>query len=186
VGFSELFLPVIKVIRRAARLGRRLFLPLVGCSYLPLHDKKSTAFVIPVLGSVLVLSVFTASAAEIQLSSDSEIATAGFYQLRWQRDGAGAGGDWQLQESRQAGLQDYKVIYRGPDLARVISGKHDGDYFYRVTSADTPGKEASNIVKVTVAHHPLKNAFLFFAVGAAVFLAILVSIITGNRRHTGR
>lgn len=176
-------MPVIKVIRRAARPGRRLFLPLVGCSYLPLRANKSTAFVIPVLGLVLVLSVFSTSADEIQLSSDSEIATAGFYQLRWQSDGHDS--DWQLQESQQASLQDYRIIYRGPDLARVISGKHDGDYFYRVVYADAPGKEASNIVKVTVAHHPLKNAFLFFAVGAAVFLAILVSIIMGNRRHTG-
>jgi hypothetical protein len=165
-------------------VGRRLFLPLVGYSYLPLRDKKSSIFAIPILLSGFLLCATTTTASEIQLSSDSQVATAGFYQLRWQK-GDGAGGDWQLQESRQAGLQDYKVIYRGPDLARVISGKHDGDYFYRVASADAPGKEASNVIKVTVAHHPLKNAFLFFALGAAVFLAILVSIITGNRRNTG-
>ena len=114
----------------------------------------------------------------LELNSDSTIATAGYYQLNW----SGNAETFQLQESSTSDFNAYKVIYEGKDLARVISGKPDGDYYYRVktsTSDSAPG--VSNVVEVTVAHHPLQNAILFFLAGAIVFIAILVLILKGNK-----
>mgnify|MGYP000382115906 CR=1 FL=1 len=70
-------------------------------------------------------------------------------------------------------------------LARLMSGKPDGDYYYRLESAS--GTDAaqqvvlSDVLKVTVEHHPLERAFAFFAVGAAVFAATLGLILFGGR-----
>jgi hypothetical protein len=117
----------------------------------------------------------------VELATDSQISTAGFFHLQWSAHNYT--GNWQLQESQDASLQTFKVIYSGPDLARVISGKSDGIYYYRVATDTTTAPRTSNVIKVTVAHHPLSNAFAFFTVGALIFLAILVSIITGNRKN---
>lgn len=168
----------IWVISRAARLGARLFLLLPGRRDFPLRVVNTPLLVFP--GIVLALMAQATNAANLQLSSDSEIATAGFYQLSWKMPEQLE--QIELQESRTPELADYRVIYRGPDLARAVSGKSDGEYYYRLVSAGDKERRASNIVKVTVAHHPLRNAFLFFAIGALVFVAILVAILSGSRR----
>jgi hypothetical protein len=162
----------IWVIRRAARSGARLFLLIPGHRDFPLCETKTALLLLPAIA--LVLTAQITSAADLHLSSDSEIATAGFYQLSWEIPGQLS--QIELHESRNPGLSDYRVVYRGPDLARAVSGKSDGEYYYRVVSVGDKKARASNIVKVTVAHHPLKNAFLFFTIGAIVFIAILVAI----------
>ena len=172
----------IRVISRAAHLGARLFLLLPGRRDCPLRETKFALLVFP--GIVLALMAQAASAANLHLASDSEIATAGFYQLSWKIPKPLK--QVELYESRDPGLRDHRVIYRGPDLARAVSGKSDGDYYYQIVSTDDNDRYASNIVKVNVAHHPLKNAFLFFALGATVFIAILVAIFTGNRRGSAQ
>lgn|GEM_PF-1098344 len=173
----------IWVISRAARLGARLFLLLPGHRELRLRDPKSTSPIYSLLAFpavALVLMAQSANAASLSLESDSEIATAGFYQLSWKIPAQGD--QIELHEAQDPALADSRVLYRGPDLARAVSGKSDGDYFYQVVSLSGKERDASNIVKVTVAHHPLRNAFLFFVIGALVFVAILAAILSGNRR----
>ncbi|MGD8812014.1 MAG: hypothetical protein PVH16_04700 [Thioalkalispiraceae bacterium] len=90
--------------------------------------------------------------------------------------------DYQLQESASEDFQSYKTIYQGPDQASVISGKPDGVYYYRIVGMDSQPPVSSNTLKVSVAHHPLVNAFVFFTAGAMVFVAILFLIIKGSRQ----
>lgn len=120
----------------------------------------------------------------VELSSDTQTATAGYFQLRWQGDESHA--HYRLLESDNPRFSPSKVLYQGPDLATVISGKHNGSYYYRV--AELKGSKpvaVSNTVMVEVAHHSLAKAFLFFAIGAIVFLATLSLILQGNR-HSKR
>lgn len=169
---------ILKATSRIARWGRLLFLPRFRCSYSLLSDRN----VLLNLFLYFSLSIGSTSvyANALELSSDSNVATAGYYHLTW----TGSGDTLQLQESTNAAFQSYKVIYQGKDTARVISGKSDGDYYYRLSSTDEYSQN-SNVVKVTVAHHPLKNAILFFIAGAIVFISILVLIFQGSRAEKG-
>lgn len=123
--------------------------------------------------------------AEISLESDTQVATAGFYQLRWQAGDVAS----RLVEATDPAFADARVIYSGPDTARMLSGKRDGDYYYRLEAAgEVRGpKESvlSNVLKVSVEHHSLRRAFAFFAIGAAVFAATLGLIVFGGRDERG-
>jgi len=88
---------------------------------------------------------------------------------------------FQLQESRSEDFKSFKIINQGYDLASVISGKANGDYFYRIATSANDRSHLSNVIKVTVAHHPLNNAIVFFIAGAIVFFTMLVFILKGNR-----
>lgn len=87
-----------------------------------------------------------------------------------------------LESSEPQFIRPY-VIYKGPDLGSHISGKANGDYYYRVIAFKEDGDVViSNTVKVTVQHHTLTRALIFFGIGAVVFIATLVVIVIGNRR----
>ena len=177
---SGYFLYLFKVTNRFAISARFLFLPHVGYSHSPLRDSRLLLLLL--INIFFISCLFNTVQASvnrtIELTSDNETATAGFFQLSWKSTSPGP---WQLQEAGNSDLKNYKVIYAGPDLARVISGKSDGIYYYRIVSNKNADQGKSNVVKVTVAHHPLTNAFIFFIVGALIFLAILFTIFKGNR-----
>lgn len=135
-----------------------------------------------VLALWFVPSLPVVSAYPVTLSSDTLLATAGYYRLSWQAKGLT--NQYRLLESRNPRFDHNKVIYEGPDLATVLSGKANGSYYYRVAVLDhhTP-IAVSNTVKVEVVHHSLYKALLFFALGAGVFLATLLLILRGNRHN---
>lgn len=111
------------------------------------------------------------------LSADSEIATAGFFRLHWES----ADGPFELQEAADPGFHNATTLYRGPDLAAVISGKPDGTWYYRVrTSLENRNGPWSKPVTVTVSHHDLSRALLFLLLGLLVFVAITLLIIRGE------
>lgn len=168
---------ILKVTSRIARWGRLLFLPVIGCSRSLLPNYK---FLISFFFSINLLLVSISNATALELISDSDIATAGFFQLKW----SGNSSPYKLQESLSPDFTSFKTRYHGADLATVISGKPDGDYYYRVVGDNTQQGIHSNIVKVSVIHHPLINAFVFFIAGAIVFTALLILIFRGNRQHT--
>jgi hypothetical protein len=122
----------------------------------------SSALVIPAI-----------AAGEARLESDMDVATAGYFQLRWVADSS-----IELQESRSADFASPRTVYTGPDAARVLSGKPDGGWYYRV---GVRNGDVSNTVKVIVRHHSLERALAFFAVGLTVFLATLLMIVRGAR-----
>lgn len=113
-----------------------------------------------------------------KLRVDEAVATAGFYQLRWFADAP-----IELEEAGSADFGSAQVIFRGSDAARVMSGKPDGVFYYRVR--DTDGGTVSNVVEVTVRHHSLERAFAFFSLGAIVFLATLLLVASGSRAESG-
>ncbi|ADE15317.1 conserved hypothetical protein [Nitrosococcus halophilus Nc 4] len=142
-----------------------------------------------VISVIIVLLPIASSAWAVEaaplvpeLVSDSRTATAGFYHLKWQGNGLLAS-SYELQEASDAGFTQPTTIYRGPDQATLISGRKNGQYFYRVRALDQgqPTSPWSSPVAVTVRHHPPARAFAFFAAGAVVFLATLVLIISGAR-----
>src|SRR5699024_3840166 len=94
------------------------------------------------------------------LASNNRIATAGFYHLTWQGD------DWltsayELQESNNTAFTQPTTIYRGPDQGTLISGKKNGQYFYRVRALNQghPISAWSAPISVTVQHYSLARAF---------------------------
>ena len=108
--------------------------------------------------------------------ADAEVATAGYFQLRWSAEAP-----VDLQESASPQFESPRSVYSGSDAARVISGKPDGDWYYRVVEANG---NFSDTIKVAVRHHPIERAIGFFTVGAVVFMATLLLIVSGARRRT--
>lgn len=149
-----------------------MFLPRFGCSRLHLSEQNNLTAVLVAALFLFVITIQNANA--LQLNSDSKFATAGYFQLQW----SGNSKKFILQESNNADFDSYNIIYQGSDLARVMSGKPNGNYFYRVSNSSN----LSNVVKVTVEHHTLIYASLFFTAGAIVFILTLIFIIKGNRQ----
>lgn len=126
-----------------------------------------------------------ANDSSTQLRSDTEISTAGYYQLSWVHgDAASNGLTFRLVEIvTDSNGEQRRVIYHGRDTSRIVSGKPDGEYQYRVlVFAGNQSLDQSNPVVVTVRHHSLDKAFGFFIVGVLVFIAIVIAIFTGTRR----
>lgn len=132
----------------------------------------------PIAISLLVFSctalIPTVSLAQLFIESSTDIATAGYFNLNWKVDAAGP---VQVQQATAADFSDAKTIYSGTDRATVISGLGNGEYYYRIESADnvSPG------IKVQVAHHALSRAFVFFGLGAVIFIITLSVLIRGAR-----
>lgn len=111
------------------------------------------------------------------LSVDSEIATAGYYRLRWES----GSGPFELQEAADPGFHSATILYRGPDLATVISGKPDGTWYYRVrASLENRHGPWSDPITVSVSHHDLSRAVLFLLLGLCVFAATVLMITRGK------
>lgn len=165
---------LIRLKSRIARGGKFLLL-LSGCCGPPLRRPRVRHWLLAAL-----LCGPPQAPATPSLTSDSTRPTAGYYQLNW--SGASTT-SFQLQESRQADFAGAVTLYQGPDRATVLTGRPDGDYYYRLRILDTDGAGPwSDPLEVQVRHHPLARALLFFALGALVFLATLVAILAGNRR----
>jgi hypothetical protein len=128
-------------------------------------------------------SLSAAHAQEVTLETNSPVATAGYYQIVWETTSYPT----RLVEASDDAFDDARIVYEGVDIASTMSGKLDGDYFYRLESAAGDGTVniVSNTLKVTVNHHPLSRALTFFAIGAVVFLATLGLILFGERRGRG-
>jgi hypothetical protein len=136
----------------------------------------------------LAVSPVAAANTSLQLQTDTDVATAGYFRLQWEAGDTPT----RLVESIEPAFETAVVVYEGPDTARLISGKSDGDYFYRLEKAsahNTPGSRrdvVSNTLQVSVRHHSLVRAFTFFAIGAAVFAATLALVLFGGRNERGQ
>jgi hypothetical protein len=112
----------------------------------------------------------------VSLRSDTEVATAGYFQLSWNADEP-----IRLVESKSSDFTDSSTIYTGSDSGRTVSGRRNGELFYRLESAGSAAV-LSQPLRVVVAHHPLSRALSFFGVGAFVFIATLALIVIGSLR----
>jgi hypothetical protein len=140
-----------------------------------------------VVGSILLgwpAGGSLAAGAKLELSADTSVATAGYYQLRWESGESAL----RLVEAEEPGFRSRRVVYEGADTARLVSGKPDGTYYYRLEADDSAGAAPvvrSDAIAVEVRHHALGRAVAFFSVGAAVFAATLGLIILGGRSVRG-
>ena len=178
-GLDSLLLLIIKVTAQITQLGRSLFLLCwFRCSSLRVLN-----LILPLIFVFIVSPRYVHAEENIVLKSDQETATAGYYQLGWSLNNKTDNTIFLLEQTSNEGTQN-KIIYQGRDTASVISGQPDGIYTYIVKSKD--GQYISKPVTVTVKHHPLTTAFQFFTLGAIVFIAILISILYGNRQSSGQ
>ncbi|MEJ2346805.1 MAG: hypothetical protein P8076_11725 [Gammaproteobacteria bacterium] len=118
------------------------------------------------------------------LHTSANQVNAGYYQLSWVAPDGGTP-VFEVQEARTPQFADARLVYRGTDEASMLSGRRDGTYYYRARidpKRDDPGPW-SRTVKVSVHHLPLDRAFLFFGIGALVFVSTLGLVIVGNLRH---
>ena len=133
------------------------------------------ATVVYALLSVVVFPLPALSAPTIQLTTDTEQATAGYFRLSWNAQmNTQQNITYELQQSTQDGFAHAKTIYLGADTARVISGKSNR---VRTIENDSTETSWSEPVKITVLHHSFTKAIAFFVAGAIVFLMTLIYIL---------
>lgn len=91
---------------------------------------------------------------------------------------------FRVEQSRDAGFKRAQIIYARPDRASLISGHADGHYYFRARAQlpDARLSEWSAPLAVRLEHHPLACAWVFFFVGAGVFLSVLAVIVRGTGR----
>ena len=125
----------------------------------------------------VLLVALPAGAGAVALRTSTPLATAGYYQLTWTADGP-----VELVESDDPAFSRSRLVYSGPDHATVLSGKRDGTWFYRARRSGTgePGPWGDPL-EITVRHHSLSRALLFFAIGGIVFGMTVLLIATGAR-----
>jgi len=114
------------------------------------------------------------------------VSSAGYFRLSWKQDTENdtAIFNFELQEADNPAFTQVKTLYSGPDTASLVSGRRNGIYYYRVGYLrDHTDPIWSNTQIVEVTHHPLSRAFMFFALGAIVFIATLTMVILGNKAH---
>lgn len=115
----------------------------------------------------------------VELTSDTQIASEGYFVLSWTSSANHA--DLTLQQI--APHLSNSPITRAEQLpatgAITITGLADGDYAYRLVG---DGEILSNSVSVTVAHHALSRALMFFLLGASLFGVLVGTIVVGRAR----
>lgn len=141
---------------------------------------KTTYIYSAIVGMLISLNCISAMANEPILTTDNEQSTAGYFRLSWEGT---EGSNYVLQEASDPEFSQTSILYEGPDTATLISGRADGTYYYRIRYSDQADDAGtwSNVTRVEVAHHPLSRAFMFFALGAIVFIATLVVVVMGNK-----
>jgi hypothetical protein len=127
--------------------------------------------------ALLVIAGLAQAGPGPKLSSDHEVASAGFFQLSWDAEGKRV----ELQEASSQAFRNPTVLYIGPDSKSVISGKANGGWYYRVRTLEPQLGTWSNTVVVKVAHHDLSRALMFLSLGIIVFIAIVAMIVRGER-----
>lgn len=125
---------------------------------------------------ILIFLSFPTLINAVELSSNTVVANAGYYQLSWEVPGQVA---VLVEESTTDSFHIVKEIYRGNDTSTAISGKPNGNYYYRAKSINSP--QWSETVRVSVEHHSLAKAFLFFFFGMVVFASTCFVIIRNHK-----
>lgn len=128
-------------------------------------------------GALLALVMLFATGtggAEPAFESPPERDSAGFFSLSW--SGAER---FELEQATGPDHADARIIYRGSDTTTTVSGLPDGEYRFRIRGeGDSTWNDEAVVV---VEHHALSRALLFFALGAGVFLVLVLAIARGRK-----
>lgn len=123
------------------------------------------------------------SRARPSLNAEGDPA-AGHVTLSWDIEGATAGARFELQEALEPSFEEPKTLYLGPQHSSVYSGLPNGARFYRVRHRPDEGGAWgpwSHTERFVIEHHALSLALLLAGLGAVVFAATLVFLLTGTR-----
>lgn len=114
-----------------------------------------------------------------QLFSDSSVSSAGFFRLSWKTNAK----QLELQESTQPAFTQSRTYAINHTRGIVMSGKKNGVWYYRIRTVNPDQQKSpwSNLTVVTVSHHSLTRALLFFALGFVVFIATTLMIVFGSK-----
>jgi hypothetical protein len=124
--------------------------------------------------ALVMLFATGAGTAEPAFESPPGRDSAGFFSLSW--SGAER---FELEQATGPDHADARIIYRGSDTNTTVSGLPDGEYRFRIRAE---GNSAwSDEAVVVVEHHALSRALLFFALGAGVFLVLVLAIARGRK-----
>ncbi|ANB03922.1 hypothetical protein ECTOBSL9_2846 [Ectothiorhodospira sp. BSL-9] len=137
-----------------------------------------------VLALLLAPAPLLANAPKPDLESTTDLARAGYFQLRWSLDEAEVD-HFRLEEATDEDFSDARVFYEGADGASVISGRSNGTFHYRVRAQLDDGTQTdwSETQSVEVRHHSIAQAFGIFTLGGVVFLATAAVIAFGTRAN---
>jgi hypothetical protein len=124
---------------------------------------------------MLAAQASDAQAVRFTTGTDVLETSNGYVKLEWEN---GDNASYELQQATSADFADSRTIYKGPDKASFISGLEDGNYYFRVRSAEGPW---SLPVQLIVKHQSLQLAFTLFGIGAVVFLLTVFVVIKGVR-----
>ncbi|AHK79339.1 hypothetical protein M911_09485 [Ectothiorhodospira haloalkaliphila] len=140
---------------------------------------------VPAVLALFLLPVpILAEAPKPHLESTTDLARAGYFQLRWSLD-EGEVDHFRLEEATEEDFSDAQVFYQGADGATVISGRSNGTFHYRVRAQLDDGSQTdwSQTQSVEVRHHSIAQAFGIFTLGGVVFLATAGVIAFGTRAN---
>ena len=126
-----------------------------------------------ILFFIYIFAFSYAYSSEIEIVDNG--TTAGYATLAWS---SASGKTFELKQKEN---DQWKIIYQGQDRATTLSGLADGTYHYALM---TDGQsKADDEVNITIKHHSLTRAWIFFGVGAVMFL-ILITILTIGGRNS--
>ncbi len=124
---------------------------------------------------VFFLLLSTRVEADARLSTDTDVASAGYFVLDWSSN---MSGPFLLQQSSSPDFFSVDSESSHTNRQTTITGLDDGTYFYRVR--DATGL-VSNVISVEVAHHSLTKAFSFFILGCFLFVVLLSVLLHAQR-----
>ena len=119
----------------------------------------------------------TVWAADLFLSSDTSLSTEGYFVVNWNASQNESSGQV-LQQATTIDFTTYRTYSIPATGSITITGLEDGEYFFRLTTADG---EQSEVLAVTVLHHALGRALGFFLIGLLLFLVLVFTIFHGNK-----
>lgn len=112
-----------------------------------------------------------------ELSTSDSAPTAGYFQLTWSEKLPSGS---ILQQSTSPDFASVREWQVSDSESFSMSGLSNGEYFYRLQNA--ADQSWSNTVTVRAQHHSLAKAWLFFAVGALLFVYLVAYIFLHQRR----
>jgi hypothetical protein len=130
----------------------------------------------------LLAPITVSAAAQFSIAATPAHSNDGRVVVSWESP---SDGQVHIQQGLDQKFKAASTLYHGNDSASVITGLVDGDYYYRgrLERSDGTFSDWSPTVNITVEHHSLSRALSFFLLGLVVFVATLLLIILGARRH---
>ncbi len=124
---------------------------------------------------MLMLLALIASSAPLCAAEELRVtnngSTAGYLTLDWSVSAAKTPYTVQMNKG-----QGWQTIYHGKDTATTLTGLKNGDYQFRLNSADPATIDDdhwSAPLEVTIQHHSLTKAVGFFVSGFVIFIILL-------------